>query len=170
MTTRNRGRRSSVRTAPRPARAWFNQSGVPTTISVNSQGALDLLPLGELPDGYGGGCTVRRLIGKVMFFGTIIDTDAYFTWGVTLLTRDALTALALPDPISDLVDWYYHTVGYARENAFAGQTVTTIEYDIRTSRRIAGEDRTLAAIMHVSPASGTSIRFVSYHRMLLQHS
>ncbi len=84
------------------------------------------------------------------------------------MTRDAFAAGAVPDPVSDLVDWYYLRHEAVRSNDLAD--IFTREFDIRTSRRIRGQDRTLIAVFDNPAASGVAVDVSISVRLLLQRS
>ena len=142
MTTRRRSR-SGPRRGPRPALAWMNSATSPTSVLAGVSSFADLLPINRVPDGYAGGLTVRRMLISFNVRGETVNAENTGSFGVSVVTRDAIAGAVLPDPAADLVDWYVQkniswfadTLAYRRW-----------EFDIRTSRKVRGEDRTLVAM------------------------
>ena len=95
------------------------------------------------------------------------NLDTFGSMGVSTITRDAVAAGVVPDPGTDLVDWYLHRA-FTVHNEDAGRFEKS-EYDIRTARRIRGVDRGLVAVLEVSPASDTGCVSVLGARMLLAY-
>ena len=149
--------------------AWFNLSIPPQTVAIGAIAAIDLLPTAQIPVGFEGGLTVIRMIAQVNETGLLTGNNFFGAHAVYLLTRAALTALGIASPIDDLVDWYYHK-GYT-SNALGPQlTPETDQVDIRTARRIRGNDRTLAFVMEVNGASQQSVSVSANFRLLLARS
>ena len=169
MTTRRRGRSSSRRSGPRRQTAWFNVASVPAVIAIGGQAILDLLDAADIPDGYAGGLTVLRMILQTVMFPGVASTDVIGAMGVAVMTRDALAAGAVPDPIADLVDWYWLT-HYRLLTQVTNEGDRLGPVDIRTKRAIRGEGRTLALVFDNSSSSGGSVGFEFSARLLLQRS
>ena len=75
----------------------------------------------------------------------------------------------MPDPITDLVDWYYQTSYWVnQETERSAEAIAKI--DLRSARRIRGEDRTLAMVIESNPGSEASLQVSPWARMLLKRS
>jgi len=80
------------------------------------------------------------------------NTVQQLATGISVVTADALAALALPDPIGDVAtDWYYWTAAAAIMGAAAQTNPVEIDADIRTSRVLRGGYRLVLSTE--SPAS-----------------
>ena len=121
-------------------------------------------PIEDLPK-----LTVIRAILQVGMRGTTSATDYFGAFGISVVTRDALTAAAVPDPISDLVDWYWHKNFVGQRDADAGSPYMYHDVDLRSGRAIRGEDRTMAFILDVNAASASGVTFSLGARLLLAH-
>ena len=170
MTMRRRGRRTSRR-SPRKILSWFNNAGVPAAIAIGAQGLQDLLPIATLMPQFLGGLTVLRMIGTLELTAQTADQDVFGSLGIAVMTRDAFAGAAVPDPILDHVDWYYQQNWFNNESRVGDlQEAGRTSFDIRTARRIRGEDRLLAAVFENSSASAAAIKFRLSVRLLLTPS
>jgi len=125
-----------------------------------------MLPLAQLPPVLAGGVTVVRLILKVIAFADAANVNLFGSVGVAAITRDALAAAEVPDPVTDLVDWYYQGA-YFMKNETEQLATTIVDVDLRTARKIRGEDRTLAFIFQSASGSGGAVTMSPIVRMLL---
>ena len=83
--------------------------------------------------------------------------------GVLPVTTDAFNAAAVPDPISDLNNWYLNDGDVSEEEVGSGNQWTQKTYDVRTGRRLgAGID--LAFIME--NVSGVNALTFTFHSQL----
>ena len=148
--------------------AWFNNQSVPISNAPGVQGLFDMLPLTGVPDGYQGGQTVMRMLLKVWARPAAVGFDSYGALGVYAGPRDSLVIGAPPDPLTDLVDWYFHTSWYINQSTLMTELI--VKEDIRSARKIRGEDRTLGFVIDPSGASGTAITWSVSARLLLSRS
>ena len=150
MTTRRGSRRSRGARAPRASTVWTNQGSISQNLAAGAEGIFDLLSLARLPATLEGGLTVLRMILRLGVRAQASNTTPLGAFGVSVVTRDAFSGLAVPDPLTDLVDWYlWH--GFAMfDSDSAGREWN---FDIRTARRLRGEDRTLVAVMEADATS-----------------
>ena len=109
-----------------------------------------------------------RMIGNVVVRIVTDNTAAQWSLGVAVSTRDAFAAGALPEPFTDLVDWYYLRAGYERQEV--NRDNVTYDFDIRTARAVRGLGRTLVAVFENSSLSDGSINVVMNYRLLLKMS
>ncbi len=107
-----------------------------------------------------------RLIVQVVISAASINADTFGAWGIWVNT--ALTAV---DAVLDLYDWYLHA-------NFTNRLTLTSDfsqywnksYDIRTARRVRGEQRSLDFVATNNAASGANIVWSVNARMLLKGS
>jgi len=168
MTTRRSSRRSFRPRAPRRVTTWFNTQSVPAAVAPAGQAIVDLLST-ESPAALEPKLTVIRAIVEVGIHGSSSGTSWYGAFGMSVITRDALAAGAVPDPISDFVDWYWHKNYYGRSTVGGGPQIERFPIDLRTARAIRGVGRTLAFILDVNAASGSGVNFSVSARLLLAH-
>jgi len=85
--------------------------------------------------GNNAGGTCLRLLGNLNYSTTAASFEEYnLGVGVAVVTADALTAGATPDPLSDLSqDWYYY---HAWEGNLGFEAQHYQEFDIRSARRL----------------------------------
>ena len=169
---RGRGYPSSRRTrGRRTPTLWWNIQSVPLAVAIGAQAIFDLLPPGTIPVGVQAGVTILRMIGELQLTAQSADQDGFGAFGIALMSRDAVAASAVPDPIADLVDWYYHQNWFNNESRVGDfQEAGRTRFDIRTSRKVRGEDRTLAAVFENNAASAQAVKFSVTTRMLLSKS
>ncbi len=92
-----------------------------------------------------GGFKVVRMLGDVSLSPGATAMGCEGTYAMIVGPRAAMLASS-PHPAADLMDWYYHR-NYTVQNAVANDQKTVIPFDIRTSRNVRGEDRTLLFII-----------------------
>jgi len=165
MTTKRRGR--SRRSGSRVKTAWWNISTLKTSLGPGAIGIFDLLPIGALPNGFEGGLTVLRMIGALSIVPATANLPVQYAQGVLTMTTQAFTSGNVPNPLVDLVDWYYLQHGFIQQ-----ASIETDErpFDIRTARRIRGEDRTLVHAIINSASSATTLTYTFSTRLLLARS
>ena len=161
-----RTRSRPTRRGTRRSTAWFNNSNTPLTIAAFASGVFDLLPLAGIPEGFAGGLTVLRMIGHLDVRSDQTN-ELVYSAGIALMTRDAFAAGATPDPVTDLVDWYWLDSRFIRSSVL--ETVNT-PFDIRTARKVRGEDRTLAFIIQNNGPGTANLAFMIHVRLLLARS
>ena len=135
-------------------------------MATGGQAVFDLLST-ESPAALEPKLTVIRAILEVAMKATTNNADFYGAFGVYTDTRDAVVAGAVPDPISDFVDWYWHKNFYGNHDADGGETVIYDRIDLRTARAIRGVGRTLAFVLDVNAAAASGITFTINARLLL---
>ena len=141
---------------------------MPLAVAIGGQAIVDLLPPGSVPPAFLAGLVVLRMIGELQLTAQSADQDGFGAFGVTMVTRDAVAGAAVPDPIIDLVDWYYHQNWFNNESRVGDfQEAGRTRFDIRTARRIRGEDRTLVAVFENNAASAQAVKFSTTVRLLL---
>ena len=159
-------RRSRGSRARRPT-AWFNGTILPVTIGAGAASTTDWTPKASIPEGYAGGFTVLRAIINLQFDAVTANQQISGNFGLCVVTRDAFAGGALPDPITDLVDWYllrpFRLINPDRR-------VMELNFDLHTSRRIRGEDRTLVSVTESDSGSASNLGFSFGFRLLLQQS
>ena len=169
MVTRGRSRSAPRRRATKRIYSWFNIQSTVSLLAVGGTTLFDLTPLSGLPPQYEGGFTVLRLIGNLSVRPAVSAQNIVWTHGILATTRQALALGAIPNPVTDLVDWYMHHGAYVESDA-GGVAAVQFPFDIRTARKIRGEDRTLASTFHNSVGSGGFVETSLYVRLLLTPS
>ena len=167
MTSRNRARSTSRRRGPRRPLAWFNEQSVPASVAIGGQAIVPLMNAANIPGGTNG-WTVIRMIGSLFLRSNTINTNSFASLGIYVETGDAVTAGAVADPITDLVDWYYHKNLAQFQNP--SEFVVAAEFDIRTSRKIRGAGRELIGVFENNAGSGSAFTFSLAARFLYQNN
>ena len=89
-----------------------------------------------------GTATIHRMIANFRHTldGSSVDgAVAHVAVGVAVVSLDALTAGAVPDPLSDFnQDWYYWTGRFLKHQASSDANVSAWDVDIRSRRRLRG--------------------------------
>ena len=139
-------------------------------MAAGGTGVLDLTPEAEIPSKLIGGFTCVRLIIRVRLEAALIDTTLFGALGVLATARGTL--MDLPNPIVDLVDWYWHDSFdlTTSNNDIPVQIPTNDVRDIRTARKLRGEDRSLIFIIANASGSGGAFSFEVNARLLLKDS
>ena len=161
MTTRRRSRSSSPRRGARKATLWLNTASVPATIGAGVIANLSLAGSGVVqPEVLSGGFTCLRIFPTLSIVPDVAGQNVFGSWGIYVCTD----AVSIVQPIFDLLDYYVHRNHFARsgdteQNDFNG--------DIRTARKVRGENRLLRFTFEAAGGSGScTMRFSA--RMLLQ--
>ena len=165
MPTRYRAR--SRRRGSSNRSMWWNIASTAITVSAGGSAVFNMLPLGSLPPALQGGLTILRMIGSLSIVPQVANLNVQFAHGILVMTEVAATAGVVPDPIVDLVDWYYHQQRFVQQ---AFLDTVYFPFDIRTSRRIRGQDRTLEHTIHNSASSGTGLEYSLSARLLCTRS
>ena len=164
MPTKRRYRSSRRGSAQQVA--WFNTQTIPATLVAGQIGFTDVTPISAIPDGYGGGFTVVRMLLSLMIRPISLDSTTTWGLGIATATRDAFLAGQGPDPAVDLVDWYYLKLGTMFRDT--DSNMEEHQADIRTARKIRGQDRTLAA--YLQNTSALTLSYSLFTRVLLKRS
>ncbi len=143
MTTRRpRARRSPGRSQRRKV-SWENLA-FNLSIAGGVAVAVDLTPEPMQTVHLGvGTATVRRSLLHFDLSNNLASTSSitqFVSFGIAVVSEDALAALALPDPESDFnQDWLYWTRRAVKHSsAGAGAEQTSWDSDIRSMRRLRG--------------------------------
>ena len=135
-TYRSSGRRSGSK----PVVAWYNDSVLVQSLNGTSQIVFDLFPAANLPVGYQSGFTVLRFLLKVTAASTAVLQAVNLAWGAYVYGRQAIGSP--PDLILDHMDYYVRDGLHLPGDPVSTQPLTS-SVDIRSARRIRGEDRSM---------------------------
>ena len=165
MTTFRR-RRSSSRgfsRGPRVPTTWEQVLSTFNRTIVLSQTILDITQL-QISSGTTTGGTIVRSIGDISISSNDAAGDqGQFTVGICVVTKDAFTAGAVPDPLTDLEhDWYYW-LSKELSFDFIGE-VQHFLWDLRSARKLR-EGYRLVLVIDKGTTEG-SIDFVVAMRNL----
>ena len=166
MTTQRRSRRSYPQRGNRqPSGSWFNNQSVPAVVTGGGSAMFDLFPTGagQLQARFEAGFLVRRCIAEVQFQAVLSATTSYGSFGIQVASRDAFDSSAVPEPINDLADWYWHKNFWLRGR---DDEMVSEKIDLRTMRRVRGSTRTLVFSIQVAPGQA-SLEFSFNHRSWL---
>jgi len=163
MPTRRRApSRSSRRGSPRRT-VWWYESSAPAAVAIAGNSVFDLTPIATIPGSAVGGFTIVRAIMTVTMRASVINLDAFGSFGVLVAPASAIAAL--PDAILDLADWYWHKNFFVRDTG--GDSMVEYDIDLRSSRRVRGEARSLFHRLTVNAGAGSGINFSITGRFLL---
>ena len=145
---RRRSYPSRSRASGRPT-LWFNQATTPATVAPGGIANFDLIGAGVagMPEVLDGGMTILRLILEVIVFNQVAGANAFGAYGIYVATA----AVAVIQPVFDLLDYYVHQNFYSRDSDDSGSGM--YRYDIRTARRLRGVDRKLRFTLENSAGS-----------------
>ena len=151
---------------PRPRYLWTDgQLSTLTQVTAGAQAIIDLLQ--DLATATKLGLTLVRLLMRLYVQATSTGTDTEFQHGVMVVTTDAFSAGAVPDPVSDRQNWWLHDGDFIHRDADAGPAGVSYHYDIRTARKLPGRDHALLHTIENSHASG-SLHYQVFFRILLR--
>ena len=118
---------------------------------------------GDVPPGLQRGLTIHRMLIDVGLLSASPNTENFGAYGVEV--GSARSMPSSPDsPILDLTNWYLHKNWSVRQATL--DRIGNV-FDIRTSRRIPGVDKTLWFIFEVNVATLNEFRFDINFRLLL---
>ena len=146
--------------------SWFNNQSVPATLAIGAQSIFQLDA--SLPSALNAGYTILRMVLGLAIVSPSSNVDILGAHGVSLVTQDALTAGAVPDPETDLVDWYLLDHFYLEMGS--SERAQQYQWDIRSKRRIRGGDRTIVHVMDNSVSSTGTLRYSVWFRLLVTPS
>ena len=127
-----------------------------------AHGVFDITSLVGLPPGFEGGFTAKRMIGSVTIAPGASNLVSEGTYAVMVVPRGMISQ-TMPHPAVDLMDYYYHK-NYSIRKEVGGES-EEYPFDIHTSRRVRGEDRTLAFVLD---AVVNTILWSASFRLVLQ--
>ena len=162
MTTRGRGRRSVSR-APKPPMYWFSNANDLATLAGNTSITFPMLTAGVIPEAYLTGMTILRLIVKVYYAANAVAEIVNAVNAIYVGTRGS--AATPPNLVADSANYYY-LEGLSIAASPAVTDTKVLERDIRSKRRIRGEDTDL--FWRVTNLETTSMQVGMDVRMLLQ--
>ena len=145
--------------------AWYNNGLDMQNLAGSTSATSQMLALGTMPEGFVSGLTILRLIGRVTVAAqaAINVVNALFAFYVA--TRPSLTTP--PNLNADFLD-YYLFGGIQIPQTGGEEHVLTIPFDIRTARRVRGEDRGL--FFRITNNEVTGLQFGVEARFLLMKS
>ena len=112
-----------------------------------------------------GGFTIKRFIAEVTLRSSGgVGVSAFGSFGVTVAPQSA--AAALPNAITDLVDWYWLKNFWLRDTG--GDAMVRYPVDLRSGRKVRGEDRTMFFTVTNNAGSGGTLEFSIDARMWIQ--
>ena len=159
---RPRSRSSRSRGGRRTQNSWFN-IGFSADVAAVGISAANLLPQGTMPIGWASGFTIRRLLFDLALSGQAGSTQVQAALGFWVGPWTSITSdPALPG--TELMNWYLHANVDSLTTADSGPR--NYKWDIRTVRRISGEDRTLGFVIE-GAAAGAAFHYEAAVRLLL---
>ncbi len=142
MTTR-RGRRSGPRRS-RKRTVWNSATVFNITLADGAESVSDLfggLTTAEKND-VG---TVLRVIGSFDVRSATAGNIASGRFGLVLVTDDALAGTTVPDPLQDVASSWLLNRSFFQEDA--ANVPRTYEFDVRSQRRLPGNEYTIAIVV-----------------------
>ena len=180
MTTRRRivRRPTAARSQPRYTwRMWeggsstLDAAAAPLTFVLNTVGSNpDLKDLGVFGD-----FTVRRVLGMIWAVSTLateLNAVSRFAWGLLIADRDAVSAAALPAPLSDAADWFgFGEVACSQQGAFTAgvHPMTQVAVESRAMRRVNENNQDIILRMEAATGNAADITVVTLGRLLVSH-
>ncbi len=146
---------------------WYHGSIIPVNVPPNGVGFVDITPLGLIPAGLEGGYTAKRLIGEARLGSTAVGPGNDINGAIGLYAGTRAGLLSPSNAVADLIDWWWNKP-FSFQLGFAGDSFK-VDIDIRSGRKIRGEDRTLIYTVANSLLS-QQIRIYFAFRMWLSRS
>ena len=169
MTQRRPQGRRTQRRAPRRKLSWENLAfEIPLTAAADSTIAnLTPEPMQTVHLGVGS-ATIHRLIGNFAFMtqeGATDSTEYVVAIGIGVVTLEAFSAGAIPDPLSDFnYPWYYWTTRTFKAQTIDSPQTQQWDIDIRSRRRL--RDGHVLMIHWETPVNDDPTRVHSALRLL----
>ena len=146
---------------------WYHVSVVPVDIPAGVGAVADLMPALILPPALQGGYTAKRLIGRFQFGSTAIGPGNDINGGIGIYAGTRSSLAAPPNAVLDFVDWWWNHP-FSFQVGFTGDKYS-VDIDLRSGRKVRGEDRTIGISIDNSILSQT-IRVYFSARMWLSRS
>ena len=158
---RRQARRSSTRTA------WWNEQSVENTLTQGSSVRFPLvsaLTSTGLPKTWEAGFTVIRMILDVVVKAVNINLPVFGAFGVLVNTTQTVI-----DVILDNYGYYLHQNYHAiTSNANDNAQMYRKSYDIRTARRVRGDEPSLDFVITNNSGSSSPLIWSASARLLLK--
>ena len=91
--------------------------------------------------------TIRRMLGNVIIKATVLNVATKWRVGIMIVTGDALTAGAVPEPWADPVQWMYERTGsIVSSDLEDGSQFDKFDIDTRVMRKMPQADQSLVII------------------------
>ena len=146
---------------------WLsNQLGQQATIAAGNASLFDLFQ-GMTAGTVRQGLTVVRMLLKLEVGPNTVGEIVQYQIAVMVAEADAVAAGALPEPGTDILNYYLHDGGSIRTDVDAGPPQRTETYDIRTARKIPSQAHTLVFIIENTDAVN-SLTFGLFSRLLIK--
>jgi len=160
MTTRRRSPRRFSQGARQKVR-WIQVIAGFTMVAAVAQTFIDISPP-RVSNLVATGGTIKRTIGQIAIETAGVAADHVdFDVGIAIVTLDAVTALAVPDPATEIdYNWYFwqHLDAHLPGNAAAAMNQGRVEWDIKTMRKLQPGYR---LVLVMDKSSSTDILNVS---------
>ena len=137
-----------------------------TSLAPGFQSTSDVTANSVIPIGFAGGYSIIRTILELTLAATTLASAVNAVFGLFAGTDQNL--VTPPDPETDLIDWYLLKPVSWTSNA--GEFIWRFNLDIRTGRRIRGEDRTMLLTTKAALSNTSNIEFTADLRFLLGRS
>ena len=163
MTSKQGARSAPGRPRQRQKTLWWNVQSLPVALAADTVSNIDLTPQASIPGAVRGGFTCRRMLLTLNLRPVNTNVELQGSYGVTVAPLAGLAAL--PNPIVDLVDWYVQHSYYSFRTT--AESYLEKSFDIRTSRKVRGEDRSLFFTIRSTVTSGGTMAYTISARLLL---
>ena len=135
MTTRRGSRYTRRARGPRARYEWADRiNAAETNLAAGGQANVDLIE--NVAAATKNGATVVRLLLWLSLRMAGANVSGEFAHGVIVVSEDAMTGGAVPDPSQDNVAWYLYENGMLFSEAVTNAGSRHLSYDIRTARKL----------------------------------
>ena len=146
--------------------AWFNNGLDPQTLAPNTSATTDLTTgAPPFPAGFQSGFTILRCLVTLLIAPSVSNAAAFGLAALYVATQNSLTVP--PNLNADLLDYYWFQGVHSLDGG--GTIPQRYDVDLRSSRRVRGEDRALFFNL-VNNDLVNSLEFGLEVRMLLKKS
>jgi len=162
----NRRYRSTSR---RTGRSNWTVDGIdPATLTQGQQG-ITQLQSGITAD-VRAGSTIQRIVGTFAARAVTDDVDAVVSFYLGLINQDAFVGGAVPDIRADDFDYMFQKQLYLNFGSLAGNTdkLKTLDFDIRSKRRIRNDTSFLCLVAENISSVATSLVYLFNLRSLIR--
>ena len=144
---------------------WLDRANAAIlTLAAGGSALVDLLE--DLNPDNRRGLTILRMFLRLYVAAATPGQDVEWNHGVMPVTRDAFTAAAVPEPGVDFQNWYLEDAAAFATDADAGPRGRDYNYDIRTGRRIPGQDTVFLHVIRNDHGANSMVYHI-HTRLLL---
>jgi len=141
-------------------------SAAETVVAADAQAVVEVIDqiVDDVADS-----TIMRILGRLSIRTGAVDLRLFYRAGLMVVTDDALTAAAVPEPWIDPASFMWEDAGtHLMSNRNDGTQILKLDIDVRVKRRMPQVSNSLAFIIDNLAGSGTTLDFNLNLKVLLR--